>query len=106
MYCRAWERGTSALIGFGWGVGVCVGPARGWWRRGGGVVVGGAAVEGRRGAGSTLKATAKPVLIGTAVVGATTMIFSIVMALTEGLKPEIDKLSILHPPFLLRFRAG
>ena len=37
------------------------------------------------GAGNTFKATAKPVLIGTAVVGATTMIFSIIMALTQGL---------------------
>ena len=59
------------------------------------------------GAGNTFKATAKPVLIGTAVVGATTMIFSIVVALTDGLKPELlSNLSILHPPFLLGLIAG
>ncbi|HOC16613.1 MAG TPA: sodium-translocating pyrophosphatase, partial [Vicinamibacterales bacterium] len=53
------------------------------------------------GAGNTFKATAKPVLIGTAVVGATTMIFSIILALTNGLRDNVDKLSILNPPFLL-----
>ena len=42
-------------------------------------------LEENDGAGNTFKATAKPVLIGTAVVGATTMIFSIIMALTNGL---------------------
>src|SRR5678816_449088 len=53
------------------------------------------------------KATAKPVLIGTAVVGATTMIFSIIVGLTEGLKPEyLQFLSILHPPFLLGLITG
>jgi K(+)-stimulated pyrophosphate-energized sodium pump len=48
------------------------------------------------------------VLIGTAVVGATTMIFSIVMALTNGLKEtrELAKLSMLHPPFLLGLITG
>ena len=45
-------------------------------------------LEENDGAGNTFKATAKPVLIGTAVVGATTMIFSIIVALTDGLKPE------------------
>src|SRR5579872_5218236 len=45
-------------------------------------------LEENDGAGNTFKATAKPVLIGTAVVGATTMIFSIIVALTDGLKAE------------------
>ncbi|MGE5361076.1 MAG: sodium-translocating pyrophosphatase [Bacteroidales bacterium] len=58
------------------------------------------------GAGNTFKATAKPVLIGTAVVGATTMIFSIVVALTHGLTQNLEKLSILHPPFLLGLITG
>ncbi len=64
-------------------------------------------LEENDGAGNTFKATAKPVLIGTAVVGATTMIFSIIMALTQGLQPELLKhLTILHPPFLLGLIAG
>jgi K(+)-stimulated pyrophosphate-energized sodium pump len=64
-------------------------------------------LEENDGAGNTFKATAKPVLIGTAVVGATTMIFSIVVALTNGLRPELlSNLSILHPPFLLGLIAG
>jgi K(+)-stimulated pyrophosphate-energized sodium pump len=64
-------------------------------------------LEENDGAGNTFKATAKPVLIGTAVVGAATMIFSIVMVLTEGLRPElVAKLSILHPPFLLGLITG
>ena len=64
-------------------------------------------LEENDGAGNTFKATAKPVLIGTAVVGATTMIFSIIVALTDGLKPEfIANLSILHPPFLLGLITG
>jgi K(+)-stimulated pyrophosphate-energized sodium pump len=64
-------------------------------------------LEENDGAGNTFKATAKPVLIGTAVVGATTMIFSIIVNLTHGLKPElINNLSILHPPFLLGLIAG
>ena len=64
-------------------------------------------LEENDGAGNTFKATAKPVLIGTAVVGATTMIFSIIVALTEGLQPEfLQYLSILHPPFLLGLIAG
>src|SRR5881409_4430768 len=49
-------------------------------------------LEENDGAGNTFKATAKPVLIGTAVVGATTMIFSIIVALTDGLKANLDKL--------------
>jgi K(+)-stimulated pyrophosphate-energized sodium pump len=64
-------------------------------------------LEENDGAGNTFKATAKPVLIGTAVVGATTMIFSIIMALTNGLQPELLKnLSILYPPFLLGLITG
>ncbi|MBI3679206.1 MAG: sodium-translocating pyrophosphatase [Acidobacteria bacterium] len=64
-------------------------------------------LEENDGAGNTFKATAKPVLIGTAVVGATTMIFSIIVLLTEGLKPELlANLSILHPPFLLGLITG
>jgi K(+)-stimulated pyrophosphate-energized sodium pump len=63
-------------------------------------------LEENDGAGNTFKATAKPVLIGTAVVGATTMIFSIIVALTDGLKQNLDKLSILHPPFVLGLITG
>jgi K(+)-stimulated pyrophosphate-energized sodium pump len=64
-------------------------------------------LEENDGAGNTFKATAKPVLIGTAVVGATTMIFSIVVALTNGLRADLlSNLSILHPPFLLGLIAG
>jgi K(+)-stimulated pyrophosphate-energized sodium pump len=64
-------------------------------------------LEENDGAGNTFKATAKPVLIGTAVVGATTMIFSIVVALTQGLRPDlVNNLSILHPPFLLGLILG
>jgi K(+)-stimulated pyrophosphate-energized sodium pump len=64
-------------------------------------------LEENDGAGNTFKATAKPVLIGTAVVGATTMIFSIIVVLTHRLQPEYLRfLSILHPPFLLGLIAG
>jgi K(+)-stimulated pyrophosphate-energized sodium pump len=64
-------------------------------------------LEENDGAGNTFKATAKPVLIGTAVVGATTMIFSIVVVLTERLRPELlQYLSILYPPFLLGLITG
>jgi K(+)-stimulated pyrophosphate-energized sodium pump len=64
-------------------------------------------LEAADGGGNTFKATAKPVLIGTAVVGATTMIFSIIMMLTEGLKPElVANLSLLHAPFLLGLITG
>jgi len=64
-------------------------------------------LEENDGAGNTFKATAKPVLIGTAVVGATTMIFSIIVMLTKGLEPElIQNISIMHPPFLLGMLAG
>ena len=65
-----------------------------------------ALLEENDGAGNTFKATAKPVLIGTAVVGATTMIFSIIVLLTHGLTENLDKLSMLHPPFLLGMIAG
>jgi K(+)-stimulated pyrophosphate-energized sodium pump len=64
-------------------------------------------LEENDGAGNTFKATAKPVLIGTAVVGATTMIFSIIVSLTEGLQPEkVVNLSIINPLFLLGLIAG
>ena len=63
-------------------------------------------LEENDGAGNTFKATAKPVLIGTAVVGATTMIFSIIMALTSGLTANVDKLSLLHAPFFLGLITG
>jgi K(+)-stimulated pyrophosphate-energized sodium pump len=63
-------------------------------------------LEANDGAGNTFKATAKPVLIGTAVVGATTMIFSIIMALTNGLKENVGNLSILHAPFVLGSITG
>ena len=63
-------------------------------------------LEANDGAGNTFKATAKPVLIGTAVVGATTMIFSIIMALTDGLNTNVDKLSMLHAPFMLGLITG
>jgi K(+)-stimulated pyrophosphate-energized sodium pump len=63
-------------------------------------------LEANDGAGNTFKATAKPVLIGTAVVGATTMIFSIIVALTDGLTINVDKLSLLHAPFVLGLISG
>jgi len=63
-------------------------------------------LEENDGAGNTFKATAKPVLIGTAVVGATTMIFSIIVGLTNGLTANVENLSLLHPPFLLGLVTG
>ena len=63
-------------------------------------------LEENDGAGNTFKATSKPVLIGTAVVGATTMIFSMIVLLTDGLTANLDKLSLLHAPFLLGIIAG
>jgi K(+)-stimulated pyrophosphate-energized sodium pump len=63
-------------------------------------------LEENDGAGNTFKATAKPVLIGTAVVGATTMIFAIIVMLTNGLTTDIEKLSLLHPQFLLGLVVG
>jgi K(+)-stimulated pyrophosphate-energized sodium pump len=65
-----------------------------------------ALLEENDGAGNTFKATAKPVLIGTAVVGATTMIFSIIVLLTSGLTQNVENLSILHAPFLLGLITG
>ena len=63
-------------------------------------------LEANDGAGNTFKASSKPVLIGTAVVGATTMIFSIIMILTHGLTSHIENLSLLYPPFLLGLLSG
>ena len=63
-------------------------------------------LEANDGAGNTFKASAKPVLIGTAVVGATTMIFSIIMALTDGLTHSVEDLSLLHAPFMLGLITG
>ncbi len=63
-------------------------------------------LEENDGAGNTFKATAKPVLIGTAVVGATTMIFALIVGLTHGLTQNMDKLGLMHPPFLLGLLAG
>jgi K(+)-stimulated pyrophosphate-energized sodium pump len=65
-------------------------------------------LEANDGAGNTFKASAKPVLIGTAVVGATTMIFSIIMALTHGLSDAsaVKNLSLLHAPFMLGLITG
>jgi K(+)-stimulated pyrophosphate-energized sodium pump len=63
-------------------------------------------LEENDGAGNTFKATAKPVLIGTAVVGATTMIFSIIMSLTHGLTQNKESLSLLHAPFMLGLITG
>jgi K(+)-stimulated pyrophosphate-energized sodium pump len=65
-------------------------------------------LEAGDGAGNTFKASAKPVLIGTAVVGATTLIFATIMALTNSLKDPVAvaKLSILHAPFLLGLISG
>jgi K(+)-stimulated pyrophosphate-energized sodium pump len=63
-------------------------------------------LEENDGAGNTFKATAKPVLIGTAVVGATTMIFAIMMSLTEGLTKHTENLSLLHAPFVLGLITG
>ena len=63
-------------------------------------------LEENDGAGNTFKATSKPVLIGTAVVGATTMIFSTIVALTHGLSQNMEKLSLMHAPFLLGLITG
>ncbi|HZH31497.1 MAG TPA: sodium-translocating pyrophosphatase [Pyrinomonadaceae bacterium] len=63
-------------------------------------------LEENDGAGNTFKATAKPVLIGTAVVGATTMIFSIIITLTAGLTQNVQNLSLLHAPFVLGLITG
>ena len=64
-------------------------------------------LEANDGAGNTFKATAKPVLIGTAVVGATTMIFSIILVIehTLGVKPE-EILNLLNPYTIMGFLLG
>ncbi len=64
-------------------------------------------LEENDGAGNTFKATSKPVLIGTAVVGATTMIFSLILVIKEtlGIQPEMI-LNLLNPYTLLGFIAG
>jgi K(+)-stimulated pyrophosphate-energized sodium pump len=64
-------------------------------------------LEANDGAGNTFKATAKPVLIGTAVVGATTMIFSLILVIRNkfGIEPE-TVLNILNPYTILGFLAG
>ena len=67
-------------------------------------------LEENDGAGNTFKATAKPVLIGTAVVGATTMIFSIIISLTAVngvfVAEKVKNLSLLHAPFVLGLITG
>jgi K(+)-stimulated pyrophosphate-energized sodium pump len=63
-------------------------------------------LEENDGAGNTFKATAKPVLIGTAVVGATTMIFAILFSITNGLSVGLENLTIVHAPFLLGLIMG
>ena len=74
-----------------------------------------AMLEENDGAGNTFKATAKPVLIGTAVVGATTMIFSIILFLAQNLAggkelTDLNQvaalLSPIHAPFLLGLITG
>ncbi|MEE4258335.1 MAG: sodium-translocating pyrophosphatase [Bacteroidales bacterium] len=64
-------------------------------------------LEANDGAGNTFKATAKPVLIGTAVVGATTMIFSLILVIksTLGVQPE-EILNLLNPYSILGFLLG
>ncbi len=63
-------------------------------------------LEASDGAGNTFKASAKPVLIGTAVVGATALIFATIMALTNSLTEHVANLSLLHAPFVLGLVTG
>jgi len=64
-------------------------------------------LEANDGAGNTFKATAKPVLIGTAVVGATTMIFSLILVIKNSLGIEPEKiLTLLNPYTILGFLLG
>ncbi len=67
-------------------------------------------LEDNDAAGNTFKATAKPVLIGTAVVGATTLIFSVIVSLAKAKGISIEAVggyvSVLHPPFLLGLILG
>jgi K(+)-stimulated pyrophosphate-energized sodium pump len=58
------------------------------------------------GAGNTFKATAKPVLIGTAVVGATTMVFGIIMMLKSQFPDTVERLSLVHPEAILGLLMG
>ncbi|MBN1250832.1 MAG: sodium-translocating pyrophosphatase [Bacteroidales bacterium] len=64
-------------------------------------------LEANDGAGNTFKATAKPVLIGTAVVGATTMIFSLILVIkhTLGVEPA-EILNLLNPYTIMGFLLG
>jgi len=64
-------------------------------------------LEANDGAGNTFKATAKPVLIGTAVVGATTMIFALILVIkdTLGIEPE-EVLNLLNPYTIMGFLLG
>jgi K(+)-stimulated pyrophosphate-energized sodium pump len=63
-------------------------------------------LEKNDGAGNTFKATAKPVLIGTAVVGATTMIFGIIMVLERRFGDVISHLSLVQPPIVFGLLMG
>ena len=63
-------------------------------------------LEKSDGAGNTFKATAKPVLIGTAVVGATTMVFGIILMLDRAFGGVVDKLSLVHPEVVLGLIMG
>ena len=67
-------------------------------------------LEDNDAAGNTFKATAKPVLIGTAVVGATTLIFSVIVSLAKNMNISLDQVggyvSMLNPPFLLGLVLG
>jgi K(+)-stimulated pyrophosphate-energized sodium pump len=63
-------------------------------------------LEKADGAGNTFKATAKPVLIGTAVVGATTMVFGIIIMLQKLYPNTVERLSLVHPEALLGLLMG
>jgi K(+)-stimulated pyrophosphate-energized sodium pump len=63
-------------------------------------------LESADGAGNTFKATAKPVLIGTAVVGATTMVFGIIILLERLFGNAIGKLSLVQPEIILGLLMG
>ncbi len=63
-------------------------------------------LEKADGAGNTFKATAKPVLIGTAVVGATTMVFGIIIMLQRLYPDTISRLSFVHPETIMGLLMG
>jgi len=63
-------------------------------------------LERNDGAGHTFKATAKPVLIGTAVVGATTMVFGIILLLDHMFGEVVSKLSLVQPQIVFGLLAG